>query len=280
MIIELAKKDYGNIRPLLKNYNLETHPVINGVIDGNNSGKIFVDDYEEATSVLVWAKMEMFYLIGGADNETFNSSIESFIVKKVKPEALSIGDTDFNLETFPSEAWEPILEKNFHTVLYNGFRVPFIFNEGLFIKNQNKPNEFVAGYEVHPINREVMALDKEGIIQNEILKFWESLDLFYEKGIGYGVTYHNQVIGTCISVFVAKNEYEIGINTYSTQHRGKGIATRMARDFIKECLARGVTPHWTTEDFRKDSIAIAEKMGFIQQPHYKVHYIPFEEWVI
>lgn len=280
MIVELAKKDYANIRPLLKNYNLETHPVINGVIDGNNLGRIFVDDYEEAKSVLIWAKMEMFYLIGEADNETFNSNIELFIVNKIKPEALTIGDTDFNLEAYPVEKWEPILEKKFRIAFYNGYRVPFIFKENLFLNYANRPKEYHAGYELHPLNYEIISLDNEGIIQNEILKFWESLNQFYLKGIGYCVINNNQVIGTCISVFVASNEYEIGINTYSTQHRGKGLATRMAREFIQECLARGGTPHWTTEDFRKDSIAIAEKMGFIQQPHYKVNYIPFEKWTI
>jgi RimJ/RimL family protein N-acetyltransferase len=280
MIIELTKKDYGIIRPLLINYNLESHPVINGVIEGNNLGRIFVDNEKEPTSVLVWAKMEMFFLIGEATNKTFNSSLEPFIIHKIKPEALSIGDTDFNLEIFPMEKWEPILEKEFRTLLHKGYRVPFIFNEKLYNQYQNRPTVTIAGYEVLRINQEVMSLDREGIIQNEILKFWGSLDLFFEKGIGYCVINHNQVIGTCISVFVADQEYEIGINTYSTKHRGKGLATRMARDFIQECVARGGTPHWTTEDFRKDSIAIAEKMGFIQLSHYKVYYIPFEEWVI
>lgn len=52
----------------------------------------------------------------------------------------------------------------------------------------------------------------------------------------------------------------------------------MTREFIRECLEKEANPHWATEDFRKDSIAIAQKLGFKELPKYVLYYIPFEKW--
>ncbi|WP_442599598.1 GNAT family N-acetyltransferase [Neobacillus sp. D3-1R] len=278
MIFELKKNDYIKIKPLLR--GLEDHPVINGVIQGNNVGKIFVDNLDEPTTSLVWAKMEMFYLIGNCENHNFTRQLESFIFNTIKPEALAIGDTDFNLEVYPYQDWIEKVPNLFSVSLKMGYRVPFIFEKDSFKHFFEKPFTLAEGYEIHLIDQNVIHMDRDRVIEEEILKFWESLDQFLNIGIGYCITNNDNVIGTCISVFVADKEYEIGINTYSTEHRGKGLATALAREFVRECLHNGYTPHWTTESFRMDSIAIAKKIGFKQLPNYKVFYLPFEGWVI
>jgi RimJ/RimL family protein N-acetyltransferase len=278
VIIELNIHEYKRIKPLLQVLKLEDHPVINGVIDGNNRGRIFVDDDVKPTVALVWAKMEMIYFIGDYKNKDFNRNLELFILNIIKPEALEIGDTDFNLELYPFIGWDLFVKKNFRVLLNVGLRVPFIFDKDLFLEYLQKPIKIYPGYEIHRIDQKIIDLDQEKIIQNEILKFWESLDSFFHKGFGYCVMKDNLVIGSCISVFVSGNEFEIGINTYGKEHRGKGLASRVAREFIRECIEMEGNPHWTTEIFRKDSIAIAKKLGFIELPSYKVYYIPFFEW--
>jgi hypothetical protein len=276
MIYELNLYEYKLIKPLLN--NLEYHPVINGVIDGNNLGRIFVDNATHPTVALVWAKMEMFFLIGNSHNEEFNVNIESYIINHIKPEALEIGDTDFNLEVFPFKDWEETIKSHFSVSFYEGQRVPFVFEKDRFLKDLNQPNRISNGYEIHRIDHRMIPIDTDKVLEQEILKFWESLDKFFQTGLGYCVTKGNVVIGSCISVFVSGKEYEIGINTYNTEHRGKGLATLMAREFIFECIENEWNPHWTTEDFRKDSIAIANKLGFKQLSNYQVFYIPFEMW--
>lgn len=134
-----------------------------------------------------------------------------------------------------------------------------------------------GGYELKEIDASLLELDVEGIITKEILKFWESTAKFLSRGIGYCVLQGSKVIGSCISVFVSGDDYEIGINTYSLEHRGKGLATAMAGRFIAACLDRGAVPHWTTESFRLDSIAIANKLGFEQRPNYAVFYQSFDK---
>lgn len=277
MINQLEASEYGIVKPLLP--GLENHPVLNGVIDGNNPGEIYVDTINDPKTAFIWAKNEMFYLCGKVDNQEFNTELEEFIASTIRVEALPLEDT-LNLEIYPNHEWSPSIERIFRRVsLLQGERIPFVFHKEWYNSKDNKgiPN----GYEIRMIDESLLQLDEAHVIKDEIMKFWgPSLDSFFKKGFGYAVVQDTTVIGTCLSVFVSKNEYEIGINTYDSTHRGKGLATAMARAFIEECLRRGITPHWTTESFRKDSIVIAKKVGFEQLESYPVYYLPFEKFIL
>lgn len=275
MIQELqGTENFKKIIPLLDgNKNV----VIDGVIKGNTRGKIFVNDLESPAVALVWAQNEMFYLFG-AKHEGFYSELESFIIKEIKPEALQIGEDCFNLEILPDPA-QVNLNEYFSNHLQIGQRVPFSFDKQQFIgKFPGIDTTVPNGYILMEIDPVVLELDTEGLITAEITKFWRSVDEFLHKGIGYCVIYQNEVVATCISVSFNGYDHEIGINT-DAAHRGKGLATAMAAKFIDTCLGREELPHWTTEDFRLDSIAIARKLGFEQLPNYYVYYLDFSEFV-
>ncbi|MCH1625941.1 GNAT family N-acetyltransferase [Ferdinandcohnia quinoae] len=276
MIYTLKPEEFHNVKPLFP--SLEDHPVINGVINKNNLGSVFVDHPFSPKTAFIWAKNEIFFLVGDIRNQRFNEELEPFIASNIRTEALENGEDYFNLEIFPNHEWDESIASIFKYVkLSQGARVPFIFHKDWYKRCEMKIND---GYKVMQIDDSVIEQDSENVIRDEILKFWDSLEMFFEKGFGFVVVKGSEVIGSCISVFVSKNEYEIGINTYKTEHRGKGLATAMARKFIDECLQRGGTPHWTTEDFRKDSVAIAKKVGFEQLENYPVFYLPFKEFVL
>lgn len=173
-----------------------------------------------------------------------------------------------------------LVDRIFRNPLKRGVRVPFSFDKQSYLKKcSHEAIAVPSEYELKEIDSSVIARDTGHIIAAEIMKFWGSLDDFFEKGIGSCVFKHNVVIGTCISVFVSADEYEIGINTYAAEHRGKGLATAMAAAFINKCLSLGGTPHWTTEYFRKDSIAIANQLCFKQLLNYPVYYLAFEDFI-
>ncbi|MBW7476369.1 GNAT family N-acetyltransferase [Paenibacillus oenotherae] len=277
MINELQIQHYAAIRPLLKGIGI--NPVIEGVVDGTNLGKIYADDAVSPSAALIWAKNEMFYLVGDDSNKAFYQQLESFIVRVIKPEALAAGENVMNLEIPAYHQWQSTIESYFNNKLNRGERVPFTFRRETFQSRRSQDSGVVSvsGCELRAIDDKVIEADTEQTITTEILKFWESIEKFMDKGIGYCVMKGHEVIGTCISVFASCNDYEIGIHTYSTEYRGKGLATAMAVQFIKACIARGGVPHWTTESFREDSIAIANKLGFEQGANYPVYYHSFEE---
>lgn len=279
MIFKWNSRNHSNLLKLITK-KTASNPVINGVIEGNNLGSIYVNDRKLPTSAFIWAKNEMFFLIGNATNTDFNLAVYDLLTKKIAKQALSAGEENLNLELYPYSEWKQVIN-NFAFNWRTGERVPFVFNKKSFYTfYQQQQNEIPNGYTVTKITNEVFLLDKENILRFEILKFWNSIEMFLKTGSGFCVIdNYNQLIGTCITVFVCNKDFEIGINIYDKKHRGKGLATKMAVETIANIIDQGGIPHWTTEDFRKDSITIAKKIGFKQLPNYSVYYIPFDELI-
>lgn len=270
------------------------HVVMGGVLAGLQCGRVYADQRHAPKSALIWAKNEMFYLIGRSDNERFNSLVRQTLVQELLPEALDAGEDMLNLEVYSERGseWSPVLHHMFDERLCEGVRVPFQFNLAKYekwLESSSNPSlsygsnssssslSIFPGYALQVIDRAVMVEDKSHIIEHEILKFWHSVDDFIRYGVGTCVVYEGKVVGTCISVFVSGIHHETGIHTYERVHRGKGLATAMASAYVRLVLEQGCVPHWTTEDFRQDSIVIAGKLGFEQGSTYPAYYMPIRE---
>ncbi|MBM7659674.1 hypothetical protein JOC85_000441 [Bacillus mesophilus] len=254
--------------------------VIQGVLEANNRGRIFIDQMEQPKAALIWAVHEMYYFVGEPTSD-FISSIESFLEEHIFPEAIKTGDDHFNLELYPFENWNSHIPSIFNKYIVNeGKRVPFTFSKEDFqnyINESTLKSKELSTYQFEIVTKDKILGDSSHILKTEIEKFWPSVDHFLSKGIGICVTSGKEIVGTCLSVYAYQNHYEIGINTYKTSHRGKGIATEMAKRFIMESLERGYIPHWTTESFRVDSIKVALKLGFTKHNHYTVYHFPLKE---
>jgi GNAT superfamily N-acetyltransferase len=255
--------------PLLMKNQLEHHPIIGGVMSGKQLGGIYVDCKENPNFAVVYAIHEMIYFIGDPNE------ITSWFKQTILPIAEESLETDINIEIFSY--------RNSHAVEYlpafpikKGTRVKFTFSIDAF-NQRNGLLGLPGGYVSEVINKDTLIKDKENVIVSEISRFWHSTEEFFQSGVGTVVFYEEKVVGTCLSVYRFNNVVEIGINTYDPAHRGKGIATEMADLFIEECLARGYQPNWTTENFRKDSIAIARKLGFVNEQYYTSYYFLLEE---
>ncbi|WP_440119074.1 GNAT family N-acetyltransferase [Paenibacillus sp. QZ-Y1] len=266
------------------------HVVMGGVLTGLQSGRVYADQLHAPKSALIWAKNEMFYLIGRSGNERFNSLVRQVLVQELLPEALDAGEDMLNLEVYPEQGseWSPVLHRMFDGRLCEGRRVPFQFNLAKYekwLESSSNPGlssassslSIFPGYALQIIDRAVIVEDKSRIIEHEILKFWHSVDDFIRYGVGICAVHERQVVGTCISVFVSGIHHETGIHTYDLVHRGKGLATAMASAYVRLLLKQGCVPHWTTEDFRHDSIVIAGKLGFEQGSTYPAYYMPIRE---
>ncbi|MFC9708279.1 GNAT family N-acetyltransferase [Paenibacillus sp. NPDC056933] len=258
------------------------HVVMGGVLAGLQCGRVYADRLHAPASALIWAKNEMFYLIGSSDNDQFNRRVREVLVQELLPEALDAGEDMLNLEVYPEPGsdWSPVLHHMFNGRLREGLRVPFQFNLAKYekwLESSSNSLSIFPGYALQVIDRAVIVEDKSRIIEHEILKFWHSVDDFIRYGVGTCAVYKGKVVGTCISVFVSGVHHEAGIHTYDLIHRGKGLATAIASSYVRLLLEQGCVPHWTTEDFRHDSIVIAGKLGFEQGRAYPVYYMPIQE---
>lgn len=257
------------------------HVVMGGVLDGLQAGRVYVDHPDILNSVLIWARHEMFYWIGDADDFLFHTLVKQLLSDELLPEALRVGEEMLNLEVLPTQggSWDSILQVTFAGKLGEGYRVPFTFNQMKFHHWLQQQTYFTIPpqYQVSVVDATLLEEDTSGVIQEEILKFWYTVEDFIRYGLGTCVMLEGEVVGTCLSVFVSDEHHEIGIHTYDVVHRGQGLATAMGTSYIQLCLDRGCIPHWTTEDFRKDSIRIAHKLGFEQGEAYRVYYAPIQE---
>ncbi|QDX93504.1 GNAT family N-acetyltransferase [Brevibacillus laterosporus] len=276
MIYELPVQEYDRIKSIF--YDQTNHPIIWGIINGNNQGKVYVDDLKSPRTALIWAKFEIFLLGGDKENESFNKNLEFFIRERIAPESLQIGDIAFQLEFPQSNTCESKVVDKLINYLPKAYgRCAFTFNEAKYRELTNWHNRVPSGYCVEKITPELIDRDKEGRIREELENFWVSPEVFFKKGIGYCTMQGNKVISSCLSVYASEGNIEIGINTYDSQHRNKGLATLAARAVLDECLQRGVTPHWKTENFRYASIKLANKLGFENRRDYKAYYFFYRD---
>ncbi|HEU4964879.1 MAG TPA: GNAT family N-acetyltransferase [Bacilli bacterium] len=273
MIQELHKSEYERVRPLFAEQ--PNQPVIHGVIEGRNNGRIFADHREYPRTALIWAEHELFFLAGDLDNEAFNAKLLPWIDNTLAPEARKIGDLSFQLEVIPTDSAKGFVESHLAAKKPKSYgRWGSVFLQDRFYDMQSAypPNPLPPETELCRIDERVIAEDRAGVILGEVNKFWPSQAAFLAEGFGFCVRQGGQVLTCCLTVYRAGQDVEIGINTYDQQHRGQGLATAAANAFVRHCLAHDFIPHWTTELFREDSIVIAEKLGFMQTRSYDCYY--------
>ncbi|GGA37485.1 hypothetical protein GCM10007416_08000 [Kroppenstedtia guangzhouensis] len=272
-MIHQLTEGWERIRPLF--YEHSRQPVLNGILAGNNKGRIFVDSPDRPACALVWAEQEIFYLMG-EPKETFVFALPAWIREVIAPEAERIADPFFQVELMPEVKWRPIVERGLQEFIPKPYdRVTFTFDPKRYRKLP--PVSVPADVRVERITREMLAEDSFAEVRDHIADFWISPEIFIENGFGYAVLVGDEVVCSCLTAFGNETDVEIGINTYSRTHRGKGYAQLAARSFLDECLHQNRTPHWKTEDFRLPSIKLAEKVGFTNRRLYKAYMFLYNE---
>ena len=276
LLIELDKKMYINMKG--KFPEVSNHPVINSIIDGNNRGCIYVDSLFDTKTALFWAKQEMCFLVGNHINFALNDSLNEWVQEVLKPEAQKINETFFQVQGVPEEKWKAIIEEKFqHQYIKKYNRYIFNFNMGRYNQFKILERKTLEGFKIRRIDKMLLEIDQDNILQDEIGKFWESYDQFIKKGVGFCIMNGNKVISTCISAFVSGRNFEVSINTYNPKYRKKGLATLLGKAFIDYCVQNKITPHWGTETFRCDSIRVAEKCGFDKLNQYSFYCFAYDE---
>jgi hypothetical protein len=276
MITELNNADFYKCRELLnKNGQLEA----NAIIEGINPGRVFVDDVEAPTSGLIWlGNDDGFIFIGNENNEAFNHELNAFIDQTITPEALKVGLQWFEgVGNHPN--WNATIEKalrnrelgSWNQRVYTLHKLDYTYNHELIID---------PVYEVVKISKQLYenkdnAIHNIDFLHSKILEFWDSPEMFFTKGLGYGVLYKNQLVSICFSGFVVGNVHCIDIETLK-EHQGKKLAQTIAQSFAEDCLLQHLIPYWDCMESNKPSIAVAENIGFKLAFNYKGYEFRFE----
>jgi GNAT acetyltransferase-like protein len=276
MIYELNENEYYKVRPLIKGIQ-DMNICLNGIIDGNNQGKIWVDNLDEPKVAIVWAIGCTYFIIGDIENEGFNNSLDSYITNVIGPDCLNTyGGTHF-VVTLHEDKWEDKLDNIFnHRNPYKQYEYCYIFNENMYKELTKVQDNLPYGYTVKRIEKDIISNDTENLIADDILDgFWSSVDKFLDKGIGFCILKDNKIISNCFSGYVSGNLCEIVIRTYEEENERKGFGTFVARTFIDYCISNRIIPHWSTTEDNIGSTSIAEKCGFEIYKKFITYCFPF-----
>jgi RimJ/RimL family protein N-acetyltransferase len=275
MIHELVRKDYPRVLELFK--DSMSNPVIHGVIEGNNPGKIFVDNKKIPQKALIWAHTEEdFFLIGDAYDKRFITDLRKFISKKIPNIAKKNSEESFSLAIF-NDDWKEKIDDILADIDYSTYNyLQFKLNRKKFEKIGNWIEAIPADCELKKIDSTIFTqVEDEG--GRKFQKWWYSFTKFQEKGVGYVLIKNNKIVSTCIACFGGANAVEIGIVT-DPDHLRKGYAFLTAAAFIEECLNRGINPIWSTSEKNTPSQKLAEKLGFELANTTTKYYFVYDEF--
>jgi len=99
-----------------------------------------------------------------------------------------------------------------------------------------------------------------------LLESFASLDDFLRRGIGYVVTYGDEIVASASSAVRSSRAIDIDIET-ATAHRRKGLGTAVGAALALECLVRGIDPLWLASN--ETSCRLATKLGYTRGDSYE-----------
>lgn len=257
MIEELKPEEFRRVLPLYEAAGVRL-PLISAVVRRKQRGRVFADAREAPGAAFVINDFGFAYLLG-AGHEKFDAGLERLLST---PGAL--GPT-YLLWYSPPAGWRARLDALGPDLVRRRERVRFEFREGL-APWLGEPVECPAGFELRELTPGLVpATEKLGV--QLASRFWASAEDFAENGLGVCLTEGDEVVSLCYAAAVADGLAEVDVVT-QPEYRGRGLAGVVTRQFIKECLRRGVAPTWDCFDYNAGSLRLAGGLGFAELYRY------------
>jgi hypothetical protein len=276
MISELKKSEYYKCEELIYEEGLLE---AKAVIEGENTGRIFVDDIIAPASGFIWlGSNNGFIFIGNEENKEFNFELKNFFNTVIKSDANKFGLTAFEAIGNHSK-WNRTFKKVFGENLI-GYNQRVYALKKTDYRKQSEP-VIEQGYEFIKITKDILenkgylTIKNIDFLQSKILEFWTSFERFLDYGIGYIAVYENEIVSVCFSGVVAGNVHGIDIETLK-HHQGKKLAQKVAHFFVNDCIENNITPYWDCMEINKPSVSVAENIGFENKFNYIWYSISFE----
>jgi len=267
---ELDPKDYESVQSLFE--PLRYHLASAAVLDGNNPGRVFVDDVERPRSAFMLSP-EGCYLAGDADDRAFNHALNRKIVHE-----RALGETVrvLFLVVHP-QSWRN--------------RLPAILDplSAVEVERRHYVCEEVRcdwravlpdGYAVRRIDRSVLddaRLTVPDHVTGWMRSNWGTIDRFMERGFGFATVHEDELVSWSLTDCVSGESCEIGIRTVPA-HRRRGLATATAAAAVEHALSHGFTMvGWHCPEENLGSIGTAEKVGFRLERAYNAYYTRLDQ---
>ena len=270
-MIELTRGQFESVRPLFEGFDYSLSII--AAIEGNNPGRIFVDD-ESAPSAALALTVEGYLLAGECNNPTTIALLERLFREEIFPGRIFVnGAKSVSLAVFP-DAWEARLPEIIPTHEAEKIKRYHYLCQRLSIDWRDTIPE---GYTVHRIDRALLN-ESQIVFPGEIAgwmdiaEMWGTEENFLSKGVSFCAVQGNEVVCWCVPDCVAGDRIDVGILTHP-DHRRLGLATAVVAAAVEYCLSHGFrTVGWHCNTENRASWKTAEKVGFKRQREYFYYY--------
>jgi RimJ/RimL family protein N-acetyltransferase len=259
VLVELNADEFSGVLPLYRAAGA-CFPLISAVIQGKQRGHVFADGREAPGAAFVVTDFGFALLVGDERGGRFGEGLARLLEGggTLKPKYL--------LWYAPPEAWRARLDAAGAEVTRRRTRLRYRFDEARAADWLGAPVECPEGFELKDVSAELVpAADRLGVQLGT--RFWASAEDFAENGVGVCLTKDGGVVSLCYAAAVADGLAEVDVVT-DPEFRGRGLASVVTRQFIKECLGRGVAPTWDCFDYNSGSVRLAEALGFVESRRY------------
>ncbi|MEW6401856.1 MAG: GNAT family N-acetyltransferase [Chloroflexota bacterium] len=223
------------------------------VIEGQ-MGKAYVDDLENPSAYKIGGTF-FFYFAGDAASEGGQE-----ILKAIKPWTLFMPSSAGWLEAGKTMYGERLISFDRHS----------FSSECLSLEHVGKLCQ--ASEFANDVKRMDVALIERVWGQDHFIDVsdFESPADFIERGIGYYIEKHGEIVGAALSSLVCSKGIEISLFVMD-DYRRQGLATSLSANLIKWCLENAMDPHWDAAN--PESCKLAEKLGYIPTGKYQAYYL-------
>lgn len=245
----------------LKDLLSEDNPSFSGILTGESSGDIWVDNIISPSIAVVYSySVEGYAIMGNSTDENILKNLYNFLINDLLPQFKDVWDFNFSIES------DDVKEKLFEMFSSRkvGSEAEYYFRSNLKIENSTiLPDD----YRVIPVDKQLLLKLETGEVTNKemlterILGSWKSYDDFLNKSIAYTVIYNNKIVAVIVGTSNYNNIIPIDIET-DENHRKKGLASVLTENFINKCNEKNIIAQWNCIESNIASRKTAEKAGF------------------
>lgn len=242
--------DYASIEQLNVLLDVEkAYPF--SIVDGYQSGEVFVDDINDPTVALFWHRSG-FAFIAGECNRDFLAEIH-----------------DMMLNPTPEHCNRMIVQTR-DLSLFNDYEDVTRYKRYTFSLKKEAPELVIPeGCELRPITTEVF-----GKLDAKVrpADYWKDAEEFASKGFGYYLSKGDEILAFAFSAAVSNKRVDIGVDTFE-KYREHGYGKVVASAMLRETLNQKKTPVWACIEENEASQSLACSIGFDifeLHPYYKI----------
>ncbi|MGG1556059.1 GNAT family N-acetyltransferase [Paenibacillus ferrarius] len=261
--VRIERDQYHVVKGLISGGESVFTPCPLSILEGTIDGIVFVDNQDHPRCAAVMSSDFIGgRLIGHAVDKEFN---EGFIDTMKEHFISNVSSSNFRLFwSTASETWDELIFRVFGYKVFRISRTQFKFDRHAF--------ESLGPVETDKdmFRIDAAMLQSHESLRREIRGLWGSTENYLQHDVGWiSMSSDGSVRGRCNAAFLGGGLAEVAIQVNKSV-RGQGLGFQLARNFIRDCLNRGVIPNWTCDTQNVPSFRMAQKLGFNEDRKYNL----------